>query len=649
MPAIGGVARHGNHGMVERDLDLLAASLHPFGEERRWIGRIGQMEVGLATFGGSLSRTADDDASAGPVVVADSHLIDRQRVADRLGIDRQADDATLASHASTTWGESFLDHLDGTFALAVADPRTARVVVARDHAGARPLCIFEGQGLVAFASHPLALALIPEIGHDLDDERALESLIGGHSGERTFVRNVRTVDPGSMIQIAECVARTRRWWTPSTRLRHLGALEAYASEVLDAISTATAHAVSSSDRPGVLLSGGLDSSSVAALAARHIDPQPLRTYTHVPPHRWQGVPRHGWVPNERPEVEALAARYANIHATFVPSRTRELFNNEMLWELGAPPLRNPMAFGPLIDAYRDAAADGIDVLLNGNAGNYGFSAGGDFWLVQLARRGRLLRLRREARAWSERNGIPLPYVYNYYLVKRAFPRLIEWRRRRHGYGTLKQNLLAGAVLPERLAAVDLDRVVDRVISSSNIASDPPDVFRSLRENAGYTAAVEVLFGFRQADPTADRRLLELTMSQPDWWRNHDGVWRAIPRAAMRDVLPPEIVDRREVGEQIPDWVDRLVESREQISTELDAMRDHPASRELIDIGSLETLFARLPAPEKRNDMWTMLRYREALMKSISISKYMRWFDERAERVRTGGPAVIMHDPFAEFG
>jgi hypothetical protein len=44
----------------------------------------------------------------------------------------------------------------------------------------------------------------------------------------------------------------------------------------------------------------------------------------------------------------------------------------------------------------------------------------------------------------------------------------------------------------------------------------------------------------------------------------------------------------------------------------------------------------------------MYEYREAVPKAIGVSRYMRWFEQRGRRIGAGGPAVILHDPFADF-
>ena len=113
---------------------------------------------------------------------------------------------------------------------------------------------------------------------------------------------------------------------------------------------------------------------------------------------------------------------------------------------------------------------------------------------------------------------------------------------------------------------------------------------------------------------------------------------------MNDVLPPEIVERRTRGAQLPDWLDRLTENREEIGMELEAMRDHPASRDVFDVDLLQALFAAWPERSLMADKQTVYGLRLALMRSVVLSRYVRWFEERGRRVAAGGPAVVLGEP-----
>ena len=113
---------------------------------------------------------------------------------------------------------------------------------------------------------------------------------------------------------------------------------------------------------------------------------------------------------------------------------------------------------------------------------------------------------------------------------------------------------------------------------------------------------------------------------------------------MADVLPPEIGNRITLGAQLPDWLDRMTEAREEIGVELEIMRDHPASREVIDVARLQALYELWPDRTMMADKKVTYDYQCALIRSVVVSQYIRWFEGRARRVASGGPAVLIREP-----
>jgi hypothetical protein len=143
------------------------------------------------------------------------------------------------------------------------------------------------------------------------------------------------------------------------------------------------------------------------------------------------------------------------------------------------------------------------------------------------------------------------------------------------------------------------------------------------------AAMAARMGVEERDPTVDRRVVEAALRQPEWVRRHGGVNRAVARGAMADRLPPEISRRTRRGEQLPDWLDLMTAARGELAGELDALREHPTSRQLVDVTRLETLMSRWPDRLTRADPEVVRDYRFALLRALTVSRYLRWFESNA--------------------
>lgn len=179
-------------------------------------------------------------------------------------------EALLAGFAE--WGQGVLPRLNGQFACAVWDRRERALFLARDPFGVRPLyyAALPGGGL-AFASEPAALFASGEVAA-APDPRGVDEVFTfwGARAPRTVFRGVEALPPGCCAWWKDGVLRVRRWWTPD--FPDAGEEEGYdAAEALRTLDGRMRSAVNvrmRADVPvGAYLSGGLDSSSLCALAA----------------------------------------------------------------------------------------------------------------------------------------------------------------------------------------------------------------------------------------------------------------------------------------------------------------------------------------------------------------------------------------------
>ncbi|HEX2205251.1 MAG TPA: asparagine synthase (glutamine-hydrolyzing) [Longimicrobium sp.] len=186
---------------------------------------------------------------------------------------RSTGDAEVALHALAAWGEGALARFNGMFALAFWDAEARTLLLARDHAGIKPLLWMRSPGGgVVFASQMDALLAHPwGAGAEVSREGlGLYLRFGYVPAPWTLVDGVRAVDAGGWVRLhADGRAEEGRWWSFPQR----GSGELQGEAAVDALDEALSRAVARqmvSDVPvGVFLSGGIDSPLVAAEAARH--------------------------------------------------------------------------------------------------------------------------------------------------------------------------------------------------------------------------------------------------------------------------------------------------------------------------------------------------------------------------------------------
>jgi asparagine synthase (glutamine-hydrolysing) len=253
------------------------------GPDRRDVWLEGHVGLGHALLAPTPDSTGDDRQPLsldGRVWIAADARIDGRRPG--------APDAELILKAYLDWGEHCVDHLIGDFAFAIWDGREQRLFSARDHFGVVPLYYARvGNGIVV-GNVLRALRLHPAVSDELDKRAVGDFLLfsGNMDLATTTFADVRAVPPGHVLTWHDGTVRVRRYWQPpepQPELR-LERPEEYVERFTVLFDQAVGDRLRS-PRAGAHLSGGMDSTSVAATAHHALRSRSpdfdLRAYTVV--------------------------------------------------------------------------------------------------------------------------------------------------------------------------------------------------------------------------------------------------------------------------------------------------------------------------------------------------------------------------------
>jgi len=191
-------------------------------------------------------------------------------------------DTEVILHAFEEWGIGCLDRFRGMFAIALWDGRTRELWLIRDRIGIKPLYYSVHDGRVVFASEIKALLRDPEQRRTVDEESLFHYLsFLTVPSPRTLFEGIRKVPPGTWIRFRENgdVREERYWdvWDHVTPLRAVSE-EEIAHRVLSELRTSVRLRKESDVPVGVFLSGGIDSSTNAALFSEG-EHSPVKTFT----------------------------------------------------------------------------------------------------------------------------------------------------------------------------------------------------------------------------------------------------------------------------------------------------------------------------------------------------------------------------------
>jgi asparagine synthase (glutamine-hydrolysing) len=223
-------------------------------------------------------------------ITADVRLDNRAELFEQLDITAPLEtvaDSRLLLAAYKKWGENLPVHLLGDFAFVIWDEARKQVFCARDHLGIKSLYYCSDGGRWVFANHVHALVAVEGVSKAVSKEAVCKYLKDGelYSRTRTFYKSVHKLPPATSMVVCDTACRTRQYWRvddcPQIRL---DSPAAYVERLRGLLEDAVACRVRSDYPIASHLSGGLDSSSIAVIAARQLARvgRVLNTYNWCP-------------------------------------------------------------------------------------------------------------------------------------------------------------------------------------------------------------------------------------------------------------------------------------------------------------------------------------------------------------------------------
>ena len=347
------------------------------------------------------------DPLTGLVITADARLDNRAELYAALDMPAQVghtlSDTQLILRAYRKWGENCPNHLLGDFAFAIWDTQKQQLFCARDILGVRPFYYYVSPKRFLFASDINGIFALPGIEQRFC-EPLLAAMLQGHDltyGEKstTFYEGISKLPPAHYLVLTPIRLETRCYWSletvPEIRFKSEG-------NYFEALQTLLKESVNCRLRSafpvGAHLSGGLDSSAVAVLAARQLKAQgqsKLTTFSWAPaPDATMGVDNEYQLIQAICQSESISCQYINQTAgDFIDFQAQDF-------------TRQPtnMLF---LEQHVQAAANqhNIRVLLSGWGGDEAITFNGRGYFAALFLQGRWRTLWRESKLRSDLHGV----------------------------------------------------------------------------------------------------------------------------------------------------------------------------------------------------------------------------------------------------
>ena len=551
MSGICGLFNLDNAPVAEADLRAMAAMLERRGPENTGAWREGP--VGLAhallvtTPELAFERQPFIHANTGCVITADVRLDNRAELFDQLRVSMPPEsvgDAALIAAAYLKWGERCPECLLGDFAFAIWDPRNRSIFAARDHFGMRPFHYHYAHAQrFLFASDPRAILVNPQVPYRINDVRVAEFLVPELEWSdytSTFYDGVFRLPPGHAMTVTRARISVREYWKPEPG-PPLGSMTDAdcAQGFLEVFTKAVRSRLRApAGRVGAMLSGGIDSGAVVAVARETLAAQgrgPLPTYS--------ALRNADLACEESSAIRAAVAMPAISPALIGPQslgdmHDRLLYGNEEPFDGD---------FMILKAIYLVAHEQGHDVILDGAGGDVVLSTGS--YIVRLIRAGKMRLAFREIVAenkfWNEASVSTELFRYIRSAIapewiKEKF-RPARLRRQADSYiekSLISRDFAAASNIRQRFA-----RMRDLMPGewTPDYAAERCSVIRpSITAGRERYARIAAATAAEARDPYLDKRVVDFATRLPGRLRLRQGWPKMILRELMADRVPDEV-------------------------------------------------------------------------------------------------------------
>lgn len=457
-------------------------------------------------------------------------------------------DCEVLLHLYAAEGDDFVHRLNGMFDFALWDARRSRLLIGRDRLGVKPLYVLQDAQRLAFATEAKALLALPGVSAELDPGVVAGYLhLGYVAAPGCIFKGMRKLPPATLLSVENGEVNEWRYWRLAERIEH-GVSDGEWTERVRTQLEASVRMQMVSDVPiGAFLSGGVDSSAVVGFMAKHSQ-QPIRTYAIG----FTGGEAEALY-NELPYARRVAELFATQHREIVVKPDVVALLPKLLWHMDEPLSDTAFITTFLVSEF---ARQDVKVILSGVGGDELFGGYRRYLGGHYAERYRRLPgwLRRSAAFAAGR--LPADRhsgVLNTLRLAKGFIASVEMsadERYRSYLQVLDRDTVAALLLQPAAAGADpLARAFAGAGSQDELnrlfavdaETQLPDDLLLLTDKMSMAVSLECRV------PLLDHQLVELAAAMPAAIKVRDGRLKHVMKAALADLLPDDILNRKKRG------------------------------------------------------------------------------------------------------
>ena len=593
------------------------------------------------------------------VITADAIIYNRQELFELLPISEENEvlpDSILILEAYKKWGTTCTERLIGDYAFSIWDTEKKELFCVRDHVGKRSFYYYNDSNVFAFSTLIKPLFKIEGLKKELNETYIADFLSNPSINHEidaniTLYVDIYQLPPAhAMLVNKDGIKCWRYWEIKKTKEIHFETDKEYEEAFRKIYSEAVKCRLRSVKKVGIMLSGGLDSGSVACFAAPELKKRNERLYgfTQIPMEDYKNFLPDRFLADEREYVEEIGKFTGNIEFYPIASKYKSSITeiDEMIETLEQPYKIFENSYW-INEIFRTASDMGIGVLLSGQTGNATVSWGSfNAYVIYLLKAGRFKTFFKEIKVYSERKNINkmrlfLNTLFNFmpYSVKVLKYKIRGGIDAQNILSPINKDFYKSMKVKKRFKKYNLDPLYishgDSFFERKKILGTV--VFSHIGALETKTA---LAFGVEKRDPTRDKRVIEFCINLPESQWVRDGEERRFIRHAMEGYMPDKVRLNTTVrGRQAADWVQRIMPEWEKAYEEIATIGEYELERKYLDIPRIKQLLSQNRELKYDDDGNRGIRF---LIRALIFTRFLRnleqdeeWVGHKKTRVKPG--------------
>lgn len=561
------------------------------------------------------------DGATGLTITADAIIDNRHELLIEFDIPSsewaETTDSWLILMAYKKWGDECVAHLIGDFAFSIYNEHKNELFCARDHIGKRTFYFYNVSDTFIFSTTIEPLFCSGHVKKALNERWIANYLsfpgpVHEVDCNITVYENIFQLPPATYMKVDSEGIRKFQYWSPLNRPELKFKTDAeYEEGFREVFFEAVRCRLRSNGQVGITLSGGLDSGSVACVAAQELEKydKNLYSYCFTPFSGYNNYLPKSLIADESEYVEVICDKQKNIKNTYVQFNDKSPISNinDLILKLEQPykAIENFYWENEIVSL---AAKNNCSILLNGALGNTTISYGYFYaHIFTLYRQLKFYDVLKEVRGFAK-----LYDISNRKILKDIFKRgMPKHMLNMYNFikGDLKRKELEVPVNP-RLANKykTMENLFKLGVTNHNAKRDifqmrellsRPECFSQI---GMYDTKLSLEHGLLIRDPTGDKRVFDYCFSLPTDQFVRNGMERSLIRRSMSGILPDKVrLNCKVRGYQSADWVQRIKPSWNSIESEIRDIIPNNTFTNYIDAKHVErALMAIGDTPDNRS-------------------------------------------------